>query len=781
MDSNPQPQPYPNSHLKKVLRSFQSAASTSLSGPNGWILSAQQQPQQQYNSSATDSADPPNRNADCKPAVHYSSSKSQMDEAAPKNSPVAIKSEPMDVADESAFKPRVYDEYQVLKLKRPAASASSSCSSMASLTTREAMDLSPRLVKESKSSDADTPIPAVPNVIGGFPILSAADRGWNERGETVLEGHTIACFVVSGEARLCLPQILNSVLRQFHVMQIHSVCDELQIYCSLCSAEQLDSLKMAGILPRAAPSCGLITKTDAQRLCSSLLRRSTAVSNCSQRSSTPAAGSDPPIHYRATCIDPPPPSSTSSSSLAALHSENASDSSTAAPSSTSSSGAAGGDSVKQPTSPASHPPRVPSGASGRPRDQASEPTAPASSWFRVYHECFGKCEGLCKPELYSSAHAACIECSDCGLVLSPCNFVSHAHRSLENRTCHWGFDAAHWRAYLLLARRGQNDHHEALLRRLDEFKSRFFVANPTAVPLSSVGKRKQQSDDAKRSASQDVAAKKYRDSMTSSCLPASTTAQSPIPAGTPAIPPATAIGASSAPLPYESYCLYNPYAGYPHHQLPPDWTIRPAPPAHYAVLVPSSLIPSNGRAETPPPLQETSYRTRHDKSGQPNVALAPPAAHKLPRPDVGTSIAPPVVSLPLPQYVHNPEIELSSTDTDDSDSIPSQNEDDKHTWDLPAHLADEVVSVEELLRRGGCDGTNGRLIIQAFRRICLRLSWAQEQLQQPKLLQQQLMQQQQPMYTNSSVLKLRTDLTECESETHYKLRMQQQSDEKMIK
>ena len=495
MDSNPQPQPYPNSHLKKVLRSFQSAASTSLSGPNGWILSAQQQPQQQYNSSATDSADPPNRN-DCKPAVHYSSSKSQMDEAAPKSSSLAIKSEPMD--DEPASKPRVYDEFQVLKLKRPAASASSSCSSMASVTTREAMDLSPRLVKESKSWDGDTRIAAVPNVIGGFPILSAADRGWNERGETVLEGHTIACFVVSGEARLCLPQILNSVLRQFHVMQIHSVCDELQIYCSLCSAEQLDSLKMAAILPRAAPSCGLITKTDAQRLCSSLLRRSTAVTNCSQRSSTPAAGSDPPIHYRAAGIDPPPPppsstsSSSASSSLAALHSENASDSSTAAPSSTSSSGAAGGDSVKQPTSPASHPPPVPSGAGGRPRDQASEPTAPASSWFRVYHECFGKCEGLCKPELYSSAHAACIECSDCGLLLSPCNFVSHAHRSLENRTCHWGFDAAHWRAYLLLARRGQNHHHEALLRRLDEFKSRFFVASQTAVPLSSVGKRKQQ-------------------------------------------------------------------------------------------------------------------------------------------------------------------------------------------------------------------------------------------------------------------------------------------------
>ena len=56
---------------------------------------------------------------------------------------------------------------------------------------------------------------------------------------------------VSGEPRLCLPQILNSVLRQFQLVQINAVSDELQIYYSLCSAEQLDSLKSAAILPRS--------------------------------------------------------------------------------------------------------------------------------------------------------------------------------------------------------------------------------------------------------------------------------------------------------------------------------------------------------------------------------------------------------------------------------------------------------------------------------------------------------------------------------------------------
>jgi len=38
--------------------------------------------------------------------------------------------------------------------------------------------------------------------------------------------------------------------------------------------------------------------------------------------------------------------------------------------------------------------------------------------------------------------------------------------------------------------------------------------------------------------------------------------------------------------------------------------------------------------------------------------------------------------------------------------------DEKNVWDLPESLAHEVGSVEELLRRGGCDIPNGRLIVQ---------------------------------------------------------------------
>lgn len=110
-----------------------------------------------------------------------------------------------------------------------------------------------------------------PLPIQQLPILAAADTSCSERTETVLEGETISCFVVGGEKRLCLPQILNSVLQEFSLVQINHECDRLQIYCSRCTPEQLNVLKNQAILPRSAPSCGLITKTDAERLCSALL------------------------------------------------------------------------------------------------------------------------------------------------------------------------------------------------------------------------------------------------------------------------------------------------------------------------------------------------------------------------------------------------------------------------------------------------------------------------------------------------------------------------------
>ncbi|KAM3842647.1 ski-like protein [Diretmus argenteus] len=119
------------------------------------------------------------------------------------------------------------------------------------------------------------PLPSPP-VLGGAPLLVPCDSS-TELTHSLLEGESISCFAVGGEKRLCLPQVLNSVLRDFSLQQINAVCDELYVYCSRCDAEQLHILKVLGILPFNAPSCGLITLTDAQRLCNALLRPGAAL------------------------------------------------------------------------------------------------------------------------------------------------------------------------------------------------------------------------------------------------------------------------------------------------------------------------------------------------------------------------------------------------------------------------------------------------------------------------------------------------------------------------
>lgn len=190
--------------------------------------------------------------------------------------------------------------------------------------------------------------PPPPPAAAPPPLLLAADRVLGERGETLLEGEPISCFCVGGERRLCLPQILTSVLTDFSLEQINRVCDELQIYCSRCTPEQLHELKSTGVLPRSAPSCGLITQTDAERLCAALLH-------------APAAA---------------------------------------------------------------RPHKLPG--------------------FRVYHECFGGARGVCAPEL------SLVQCSECRALYVPRRFVCHSHAT-EHRTCHWGFDSAKWRRFLLVA------------------------------------------------------------------------------------------------------------------------------------------------------------------------------------------------------------------------------------------------------------------------------------------------------------------------------------------
>ncbi|CAL8277902.1 unnamed protein product [Boreogadus saida] len=250
--------------------------------------------------------------------------------------------------------------------------------------------------KEGKEPEPVLHLPmqsAPPPVMPG-PLFIPSDRS-TERCETVLETETISCFVVGGEKRLCLPQILNTVLRDFSLQQINSVCDDLHIYCSRCTADQLEILKVMGILPFSAPSCGLITKTDAERLCNALIY--------------------------------------------------------------------GG----------AYPPHCKKEFTGAPLElEITEKS------FKVYHECFGKCKGLFVPELYTSPNAACIQCLDCRLMYPTHKFVVHSHKSLENRTCHWGFDSANWRAYLLLGQDYTGKEEKAHLEQtLDEIKEKFDFAN----------------------------------------------------------------------------------------------------------------------------------------------------------------------------------------------------------------------------------------------------------------------------------------------------------------
>ena len=46
-----------------------------------------------------------------------------------------------------------------------------------------------------------------------------------------------------------------------------------------------------------------------------------------------------------------------------------------------------------------------------------------------------------------------------------------------NRTCHWGFDSANWRAYLHLADDYTQDEQDKLMKTVDSFKNRYTTAN----------------------------------------------------------------------------------------------------------------------------------------------------------------------------------------------------------------------------------------------------------------------------------------------------------------
>ncbi|XP_065060924.1 ski oncogene-like [Rhopilema esculentum] len=92
----------------------------------------------------------------------------------------------------------------------------------------------------------------------------------NKLRETNLDGFNVGSFSSGGEKRLCFTELVQNVLKDYNVHEIFSRRDELLVYCSKCTPQQLDALKLAGILPWTSTSSNLITKSDAYRLWGSL-------------------------------------------------------------------------------------------------------------------------------------------------------------------------------------------------------------------------------------------------------------------------------------------------------------------------------------------------------------------------------------------------------------------------------------------------------------------------------------------------------------------------------
>uniref|UniRef100_T1IV82 c-SKI SMAD4-binding domain-containing protein n=1 Tax=Strigamia maritima TaxID=126957 RepID=T1IV82_STRMM len=221
-------------HLKKVLNSFRTAAMTSLSGPNSCLGTWPTSKLVDY-----DQHEHGLKGSKTVPGLAVNISTSGVKKNGAQTTTLTTLTAPSQTLSLS----------QSQSQSQPAAGAS----------------------EAPAPTDYDPFLAPPPFPIQQLPILTAPDQSRSERSETILEGEVISCFVVGGEKRLCLPQILNSVLRDFSLHQINAVCDDLQIFCSRCNREQLEVLKVTGVLPFAAPSCGLITKTDAERLCSALL------------------------------------------------------------------------------------------------------------------------------------------------------------------------------------------------------------------------------------------------------------------------------------------------------------------------------------------------------------------------------------------------------------------------------------------------------------------------------------------------------------------------------
>lgn len=147
----------------------------------------------------------------------------------------------------------------------------------ATVTVIERKDSTPPQREQREREYCASPVNFVQQMmqqpIQSQPILTAPDSEKGLLMECMIEGKAIGCFQLGGELRLCFPQILHNILHGYPLDLIHRTIEDLHISCSQSTPEQTAEFKIANILPPNVPPCGLITRTNAERLCSTLLHK----------------------------------------------------------------------------------------------------------------------------------------------------------------------------------------------------------------------------------------------------------------------------------------------------------------------------------------------------------------------------------------------------------------------------------------------------------------------------------------------------------------------------
>jgi hypothetical protein len=98
-----------------------------------------------------------------------------------------------------------------------------------------------------------------------------SDRNSSTLKTTKLANHFISCFIVGGEIRLCSAQIHAVIMKDVHEDDITHWIRELNIIDHMASQEQITSLKLNRAIPAESGICGLMTKTNAERLVGALI------------------------------------------------------------------------------------------------------------------------------------------------------------------------------------------------------------------------------------------------------------------------------------------------------------------------------------------------------------------------------------------------------------------------------------------------------------------------------------------------------------------------------